>query len=173
MIHTAAPSKRPNIQHWPELSPRLNPNALPAPALPAGTLEYALPKPGKNPASGVPAGPRLREETQPERYQAVEYLPMIRDLPQDLRPRERMLYAGAGALNSAELLAIILRTGVKGESVVRMAEGLLARLGGVDEDKTGRIRANGIAEDLAHAHHGGVQAAHVDGGNADDIVFGV
>jgi DNA repair protein RadC len=61
----------------------------------------------------------------------IEYKPLIRDLPVDLRPRERMLYADPGALSTAELLAIILRVGGWGENVIRMAERLLAQFGGV------------------------------------------
>lgn len=61
----------------------------------------------------------------------TEYQPMIRDLPVDLRPRERMVYAGPSALNDAELLAIILRVGVGGENVIRMAERLLTKYGSV------------------------------------------
>jgi len=56
---------------------------------------------------------------------------MIRDLPVDLRPRERLIYAGSGALSNAELLAILLRVGGRGESALRMAERLLAQFGGV------------------------------------------
>jgi DNA repair protein RadC len=56
---------------------------------------------------------------------------MIRDLPADLRPRERLIFAGPGALSNAELLAIILRVGGRGENVVRMAERLLSHFGGV------------------------------------------
>jgi DNA repair protein RadC len=56
---------------------------------------------------------------------------MIRDLPVELRPRERLIYAGAGALSTAELLAIILRVGGRGENVIRLAERLLSTLGGV------------------------------------------
>ena len=59
------------------------------------------------------------------------YTPMIRDLPVDLRPRERMLYAGASALHDAELLAIILRVGIKGQSAVRLGEQLLVEFGGL------------------------------------------
>jgi DNA repair protein RadC len=59
------------------------------------------------------------------------YNPMIRDLPADLRPRERLLYAGASALSTAELLAIILRVGGRGENVIRMAERLLSQFNGV------------------------------------------
>ncbi|GIV67471.1 RadC family protein [Caldilinea sp.] len=61
----------------------------------------------------------------------IEYSPLIRDLPMDLRPRERLIYAGAGALSTVELLAIILRMGGRGESVIRMAERLLAQFGGL------------------------------------------
>lgn len=61
----------------------------------------------------------------------VEYSPLIRDLPVDLRPRERLIYAGPGALSTVELLAIILRMGGRGESVIRMAERLLAQFGGL------------------------------------------
>lgn len=66
-----------------------------------------------------------------ERKDQPEYNPMIRDLPVDLRPRERLAYAGAAALSTAELLAIILRVGGRGENVIRMAERLLARFGGI------------------------------------------
>jgi len=49
----------------------------------------------------------------------------IHDLPNGERPRERLQYAGAKALSNAELLAIILRTGVGGENVLQMAQRLL------------------------------------------------
>ncbi len=68
----------------------------------------------------------------------VEYQPMIRDLPAWERPRERLLNHGASALNSAELLAIVLRTGSKSESVLSMSTRLLARFGGLP----GMCRAN-------------------------------
>jgi DNA repair protein RadC len=63
--------------------------------------------------------------------QLPEYNLLIRDLPLDLRPRERMLYAGPSALSTAELLAIILRVGGRGENVIRLAERLLSQFGGV------------------------------------------
>lgn len=47
------------------------------------------------------------------------------------RPRERLLAAGAGALTDAELIAILLRTGTRGEAVVALAEDLLATHGGL------------------------------------------
>ncbi len=39
--------------------------------------------------------------------------PTIKELPEDLRPRERLVKEGAGSLSDAELLAILLRTGSK------------------------------------------------------------
>jgi DNA repair protein RadC len=61
----------------------------------------------------------------------AEYRPMIRDLPVDERPRERLAHAGEGALSMAELLAIILRTGVGGESALSLATRLISRYGGL------------------------------------------
>ena len=57
------------------------------------------------------------------------YNPTIKELPSNERPRERLLHYGAGAVSTAELLAIILRTGVQDENVVRVAQRLLAAFG--------------------------------------------
>jgi len=57
------------------------------------------------------------------------YNPTIKELPSNERPRERLLHYGAGAVSTAELLAIILRTGVRDENVVRVAQRLLAAFG--------------------------------------------
>lgn len=59
------------------------------------------------------------------------YSPTIKEMPEGERPRERLQHYGAGALSTAELLAIILRTGVGGENVVRLAERLLAQFDGL------------------------------------------
>jgi DNA repair protein RadC len=56
----------------------------------------------------------------------VEYQPMIRDMPASERPRERLKHYGPSALSTSELLAILLRTGVRGENVIHMAMRLLA-----------------------------------------------
>ncbi|MCS7285831.1 MAG: DNA repair protein RadC [Anaerolineae bacterium] len=61
----------------------------------------------------------------------VEYHPTIKELPASERPRERLKLYGASSLSTAELLAIILRTGVEGESVLALATRLLARYGGL------------------------------------------
>ncbi len=51
---------------------------------------------------------------------------MVRDLPVDERPREKLVHYGAACLSNAELLAILLRTGTREESVLRIAENVLA-----------------------------------------------
>jgi DNA repair protein RadC len=55
----------------------------------------------------------------------------LRDVPEEERPRERMLQYGAQALSNAELLAILLRTGTISESAVGLAQRLLAESGGL------------------------------------------
>lgn len=55
----------------------------------------------------------------------------IRDWPADTRPREKLLRQGVGALTDAELIAVFLRTGVKGKSAVDLGRELLDRFGGL------------------------------------------
>jgi len=53
----------------------------------------------------------------------------ISDWPEGERPREKLLAVGAGGLSDAELLAIFLRTGVRGRSAVDLARELIAGFG--------------------------------------------
>jgi DNA repair protein RadC len=55
----------------------------------------------------------------------------ISDWPLAERPRERLLARGAQALSDAELLAVVLRTGVRGKSAVELGRELLARFKGI------------------------------------------
>jgi DNA repair protein RadC len=55
----------------------------------------------------------------------------ISDWPSRERPRERLLRCGPAALSDAELLAVFLRTGVRGKTAVDVALELLARFGSV------------------------------------------
>ncbi len=55
-----------------------------------------------------------------------EYHGRIHDLPTEDRPRERLRDQGPGALSSHELLAILLRTGTRGEDVFTLSKRLLA-----------------------------------------------
>jgi len=55
----------------------------------------------------------------------------FKDLPAHARPREKLIARGAGALADAELLALLLRTGVAGKNVLQLAEELLEHFGGL------------------------------------------
>lgn len=57
---------------------------------------------------------------------------MIRDFPQDERPRERLIQSGAASLSNQELLAILLRTGTKSESVLQLSNRLLTSFDGLN-----------------------------------------
>ena len=55
----------------------------------------------------------------------------LKDLPADLRPREKLLARGPAALADAELLALLLRTGLAGEGVLALAQRVLDACGGI------------------------------------------
>ena len=55
----------------------------------------------------------------------------LRALPAEARPREKLLQRGPGALSDAELLALLLRTGLKGKNVLQLAQELVDRFGGI------------------------------------------
>jgi DNA repair protein RadC len=92
--------------------------------------------------SGEIAAPRL-----------AEYRVGLKDLPESVRPRERLMHAGPGALSSAELLAIILRTGGRAGNVLDLANHLLADFAGL-----AGISSASIAELRRHDGIGEVKA---------------
>ncbi|MFN3829759.1 MAG: RadC family protein [Tepidimonas ignava] len=55
----------------------------------------------------------------------------MRDMPPEARPREKLLARGPQALADAELLALLLRTGLRGQPVLQFAQALLAQHGGL------------------------------------------
>lgn len=65
----------------------------------------------------------------------------IKDWPAGERPREKLLAHGAAALSDAELLAVLLRTGVQGMSAVDLARYLLSETGSL-----GRLMSAGERE---------------------------
>jgi DNA repair protein RadC len=54
---------------------------------------------------------------------------LIRDMPDQDRPRERLARSGAHSLRNDELIAILLRTGLRGQSVLEVAQALLKQFG--------------------------------------------
>jgi len=77
----------------------------------------------------------------------------VKDLPLDDRPREKLLMRGSQSLSDAELVAILLRTGKKGKSVLEIAreifngDGNLAMLATRTVDSLQKI--DGIGKDKA------------------------
>ena len=51
----------------------------------------------------------------------------IREMPQDQRPREKLLAHGVSALSDPELIAILLRTGLRGANAVEVGRQLLEK----------------------------------------------
>lgn len=74
----------------------------------------------------------------------------IKNLPEDARPREKMLARGPSALSDAELLALLLRTGIKGKGVLQMADELLHLKTNAMANGSGAKGFDGIAG-LLHA----------------------
>lgn len=75
---------------------------------------------------------------------------MIRDFPSSERPRERFLRDGPQNLSNQELIALLLRTGTKNESVLQLAERLITHFDGLRLLKDASIEEmttiNGIGE---------------------------
>lgn len=59
------------------------------------------------------------------------YSPKIKEMDANERPRERLEHYGASVLSSAELVAIILNTGIQGESVLPLSQRILNENGGL------------------------------------------
>lgn len=70
-------------------------------------------------------------------------MPLIKELPSDERPRERMLNFGADSLSNTELLAILISTGTRKESAMRLAEKIIA-----SEDDGLHYLGSAVPEDL-------------------------
>jgi DNA repair protein RadC len=84
---------------------------------------------------------------------------VIRDLPAGERPRERMEQFGPEALSTAELLAIILRVGSRGESALRMGERLLSEFGGLAGIAKARVQQLSAPAGMGLAKAAQVKAA--------------
>ena len=74
----------------------------------------------------------------------------IKDWPEQERPREKLLASGPNVLSDAELLAVFLRTGIRGKSAVDLARALLLEFGGLrqimEADRATLCGAEGLGE---------------------------
>src|SRR3989440_9667947 len=82
----------------------------------------------------------LSRETNANSYKPtrLDYHATVREMPSHERPRERLQHFGPQALSMAELLAIILRTGTRGDNALELANKLLSKYGGLP----GLVRAD-------------------------------
>ena len=69
---------------------------------------------------------------RPPRYSRPVIATKLKDQPLSERPRERLRDKGPDSLSPAELVAILLRTGLKGVNVVEIGKRLLQRYGSLD-----------------------------------------
>ena len=67
-----------------------------------------------------------------EQKESTAYSPTIHDIPSGERPRERLRDKGAPYLSNPELIAILLRDGMRGENVLDMSRRLLVEFDGLD-----------------------------------------
>jgi DNA repair protein RadC len=77
----------------------------------------------------------------------------VKELPPDDRPREKLLLKGAQNLSDAELIAILLRTGKQGKSVIEIARELISNEGNLSMIASKTVdslqRVSGIGKDKA------------------------
>ncbi|MFA9458278.1 DNA repair protein RadC [Halalkalibacter sp. AB-rgal2] len=75
---------------------------------------------------------------------------LIKDVPRQERPRERMIKLGPCSLSNQEIIAILLRNGTKNESVLQLAQRVLTSFDGLVQLKDAAIEElcliNGIGE---------------------------
>lgn len=80
---------------------------------------------------------------------------LIKELPENEKPRERLMEKGAEALKNSELIAILLRTGTKGASAIHVAEQVLQKFNSLDTLSRAAIadlcQVKGIGRDKAIA----------------------
>ena len=87
------------------------------------------------------------------------YSPTIKELPSEERPRERLRAYGAQALTTAELLAILIRTGSGERSAVSLGEFLLAEFGSIKGVATATQEQLSAVKGLGEVKAGQIKAA--------------
>ncbi len=98
----------------------------------------------------------------------------VNEWPEEDRPREKLARRGAGALSDSELLAILVRTGIKGRSALDIARGLcsdgLPELASVSFDELARLPGVGTSRAAAiHAAFELGRRARIEGGPRPDL----
>lgn len=82
----------------------------------------------------------------------------IKDWPENERPREKLLSVGASRLSDAELLAIFLRSGVRGSTALDVARTLLSKFGSLTRILTANVEDFCLQDGLGVAKYVQIQA---------------
>jgi DNA repair protein RadC len=88
-----------------------------------------------------------------------EYRVTIKELPENMRPREKMLAVGEPALSEAELLAIIIGRGTSSLNAIELATALLASFGGMRGLKEASLEELTSHHGIGLAKGAGIKAA--------------
>jgi len=87
------------------------------------------------------------------------YRPLIKEMPESERPRERLAKEGAGALSNAELLAIALRTGSQRDNALTLAQTLIAQFNGLPGLATASVKQLCVVDGIGPAKAAQILAA--------------
>ena len=109
------------------------------------------------PAEKSSEKPRRKPAPAPESRE--RYSPTIKETPADERPRERLRAYGVQALTTAELLAIIIRTGSPERNAVSLGEFLLAEFGSIKGVATATVEQLAKVKGLGAVKAGQIKAA--------------
>ncbi len=83
---------------------------------------------------------------------SLDYHLTIKEMPEEVRPRERLILVGPESLSNSELLAILLRTGTHKETAIDLAHKVLKQVGGLQNfaktsvEQLNEIKGIGLAK---------------------------
>jgi DNA repair protein RadC len=115
--------------------------------------------PAAHPARSRKSKPDLKTGPAPASIVRDRYNPILKDLPLEERPRERLHAYGAQALTTAELIAILIRTGNAERSAVALGEFLLAEFGSIQGVATASLEQLAAVKGLGAAKAAQIKAA--------------
>ena len=98
-------------------------------------------------------------DTAPQPEARERYSPTIKETPAEERPRERLRAYGVHALTTAELLALLIRTGSGERSAVSLGEYLLAEFGSIKGVATASVEQLACVKGLGEVKAGQIKAA--------------
>ena len=137
-VETASPTSRAVPRLW---TPADAPEQAPPAAAPRKSKTILPPKPAA------------------ETVVRDRYSPAMKELPAEERPRERLHAYGAQALTTAELIAILIRTGNAQRSAVSLGEFLLAEFGSIKGVATASVEQLAAVKGLGTAKAAQIKAA--------------